>query len=686
MAEPSKKNTAPCGSWPSPITPELAAGAAGSLDYPVVDGDYLYWLESRPEENGRNTVMRMRRPAPGNAEPCRDTPRDTVREMLRSPLSVRSRVHEYGGKAFTVKDDVLYFVLQDDQCIYRLDTRVANALPEVLSPANQGLRFAELCVDSTRQRLIVVCEQHLAEGEEPENFIAAIPLNTDQTLHKLLTGADFYAYPCLNADGSRLAFISWRHPDMPWDNTRLEIAGFDADGAISSIEQPLAPWDKVEALGKKAKPESILQPKWAPDDGLFFVSDRSEWWNIYYLNAGATAQNGLACTSVSPMAAEFATPLWTLGMSNYDIADGNDDKSGTQCLITTYTQDGLWQLGYVTINPDTKSPTQHATLKTVATPYTQLSSVTAKGNRAWFIGSSPCHGSELVELDIATQEMAVLRQLGNPSLDAGHFSQPQTLLYPTTNSDTARGFYYPPTHPEYRSPKSETPPLIALCHGGPTGATSTALSYKIQFWTNRGFAIADFNYRGSTGFGRSYRNKLRGNWGRADVDDIVAGVEHLCERGLADPERLLIHGSSAGGYTVLAALAFTDIFRAGASLYGIGDLETLAQDTHKFEARYLDSLIGPYPEARQTYIERSPLHHTDKLNCPVIFFQGLDDRVVPANQALAMVDSLKAKGLEVVYVSFSGEGHGFRSAKNIARVFREELAFYQRVLGIPASL
>lgn len=714
MVESNKKRSSPCGSWPSLISPEMAASASGSLDYPLYDGEYLYWIETRPEENGRNVLMRVQRPTPEGMDSSSIIPPErAIEEVLPSALNIRSRVHEYGGRAYTVKDGIVYFVLNDDQCVYRLNTNISDSLPERLSPADQGFRFAELCIDSTRQRLIAVGEHHSptqAEPEEPENFIASIPLDASCQLEKLVRGADFYAYPCLNTDASCLAFISWLHPNMPWDNTSLNLARFLADGSVKGIEQPLVQLtqnsggegtpkseqsDAGDVLPKPQYEESILNPLWAPDNGLFFISDRSEWWNLYYLSKETLTKNPSAVSKpvpLCPVNAEFATPLWTLGMSTYGTVDSTPAiHENRYSLVTAYSQDGLWHLGQIDLSLETPpaearetttSASSHA-LKAVASPYTQISSLTSMGNRAWFIGSSPCLGSELAELNVATGEIDVLRQVSKPDLDAEHFSKPEELCYPTTDNEFGRGFYYPPHHPRYRPLETESPPLIALCHGGPTGATSTALSYKIQFWTSRGFAVADFNYRGSTGFGRRYRNQLRNQWGCADVEDVITGVKYLCAKGLADPDRLLIRGSSAGGYTVLAALTFSDIFRAGASLYGIGDLETLARDTHKFEARYLDSLIGPYPEARQTYIDRSPIHHIDKLRCPVIFFQGLIDKVVPPNQALAMVNSLKAQGLEVAYVPFPDEGHGFRKAANIARVFREELAFYQRLLDLP---
>ena len=589
MVRQNTKTPAPCGSWPSPITPELAAGATGTLDYPVCDGDMLYWLESHPENKGRNTIMRLRRlPASGSTSTSLSQapiPADpgSVEEVLPAPLNAHSRVHEYGGRPYTVKDGILYFVEQDDQRIYRLDTTSPKGLPEALSPEGQGLRFAELSLDLTRDRLIAVCEQHSSTQGEPENFIAAISLDGSQSLKKLVAGADFYAYPCLSPDASSLAWISWQHPNMPWDSTTLEVASFDAEGAICELEP------SPTRLSMGGDNESIVQLKWSPDGSLFFVSDHSEWWNLYRLSTKTLAAHSsdssshIKTTSLCPMAAEFATPLWTLGMSNYAIDDSNSDdkRVNAQTILTAYTQEGRWHLGLLDA-PQTGSP---GSLQPITTAYSQISALSAQGGRAWFIAASPQHGSELVEIDLATQDMVTLRQIAVPAVDLKHFSQPQALHYPTTQHDTAHGFYYPPTHPEYCPRQDEVPPLIALCHGGPTGATSTALSYKVQFWTNRGFAVADFNYRGSTGFGRQYRDKLKLEWGRADVDDIVAGVEYLCKQGLADPDRLLIRGSSAGGYTVLAALAFTDTFRAGASLYGIGDLETLARDTHKFEAR-----------------------------------------------------------------------------------------------------
>ncbi len=640
MQETSARRPRACGTWPSPLSPELAAAASSALAHPQPDGDHLYWLETRPAEGGRSTLVER-------------APDGSRRDLLPPPLNVRSQVHEYGGRPFVVAGGVLYFVLRDDQRLYRLDLSDPRALPQPLTPDHAGFRFAEPIVDRKRQRLLAVCEWH-REGRHsaaPENFIAAIPFSGG-VVDPLVRGADFYAAPCLSDDGERLAWLSWNHPAMPWDNAALWIGDLDPAGACTQV-RPVAGGDN----------EAIFQPGWLDQRHLAFCSDRSDWWNLYHWHDGG---DGGPLTALN---AEFGAPLWTLGMSVWA-------PSGSR-ITTCYSRSGRWHLGLL----DTDS----GALTELQTPHSEFRDLSAAGQYAYCIAAGPDRGDELLEIDTRDGSWRCLHRIGEPVLPTTYVPAPETFRYPTGDGTEAHGFYYAPAHPDFEPLPEERPPLIALCHGGPTGAASTAWSPKIRFWTSRGFAVADFNYRGSTGYGRAYRDALRGNWGVADIEDLVFGVRHLAATGRADRERLLIRGSSAGGFTVLAALTFTKMFRAGASLYGIGDLEALARDTHKFESRYLDHLIGPWPEARAHYRARSPLYHAEQIQCPVIFFQGLDDKVVPPDQTLAMVEALRARDLPVTYVPFPGEGHGFRRPAHVARVFREELSFYLQVLDLDAE-
>ena len=661
MADDTASNTA-YGTWVSPISARQVASAAPAIDTPLInnksldngsidsgnDGDDLYWLEARPEEGGRSAIVRLS----ANGEKT---------DVLPAPFSARSRVHEYGGTPYIVVAGILFFCEQSDQRIYRLDTRSKEVTPEAISPANQNLRFADFCFDEIHQRLICVAEQSGEALSEPRNFIAALPINTPYELSELHSGADFYAYPRLSPKGSQLSWISWHHPQMPWQGSELWLADLTNEGLLASPEKIAGGCD-----------ESIFQPQWSPDGELYFVSDRSEWWNIYRCASMGEGKNSIE--ERCPQQAEFATPLWTLGMSTYGFSENNG-------LAACYTENGCWYLGLIKNNTQKTIP--------LDLPFTQISGLISKDHRVWFIGASPSQSGCLVELDTHTGQHKIIHQFAALPIDEGNYSRPQAITFTTTNSEQAHGFYYPPCNAAYsQNTLDEKPPLLVLCHGGPTGATSTGFNLKIQFWTNRGFAVLDVNYRGSTGYGRAYRQALDSAWGIKDVDDVVAGAQHLIKQGLADPQRIMIRGGSAGGYTVLAALAFHDLFKAGASYYGIGDLETLARDTHKFESRYLDTLVGPYPAEQALYQQRSPINHIDKLNCPVIFFQGLDDRVVPPQQAEAMVESLEKKGLKVKYVPFSGEGHGFRQAENTERALLEELQFYSEVFGfsLPTSV
>ena len=644
----SQSQIAPYGSWKSPITADLIVTGTIGLGGIALDGDDVYWAEGRPAEAGRNAIVR------------RNSDGKTA-DVTPSPFNVRTRVHEYGGGAFTVKDGIIYFSNFADQRLYK---QTPDGEPQAVSQESGGnLRYADAVIDTERGRMICVCEDHTGGGHEPVNTLVSINLDKGEDIQVLASGSDFYASPRLSPDRTQLAWLSWNHPNMPWDGTQLWVAPIQADGLLG---EPQLVAGGVE--------ESVFQPEWSPDGVLYFVSDRTGWWNLYrWLPStppnspelrGETKGGGVE--PLCEMEAEFGLPQWLFGMSTYAVESANR-------IICTYTQECIWYLASL--------DTQTKQLEVIETPYTDISSIHAANNRAVFMAGSATEPTAVVQIDLATRQLEVLRRSSELEIDTGYLSVPQAIAFPTENNLTAYAFFYPPNNQDYTAPTGEKPPLIVKSHGGPTASTSSAFNLKIQYWTSRGFAFVDVNYGGSTGYGRDYRQRLKDNWGIVDVDDCANAAKYLAEQGLVDGERLAIAGGSAGGYTTLAALTFRDIFKAGASYYGVSDLEVLAKDTHKFEARYLDGLIGPYPERKDLYEKRSPIHFTDQLSCPVIFFQGLEDKVVPPNQAEMMVEALKAKGLPVAYVAYEGEQHGFRRAENIKRTLDGEFYFYSRVFG-----
>jgi dipeptidyl aminopeptidase/acylaminoacyl peptidase len=627
MAEPQ---VAPYGSWKSPITSDLIISATIGLGPVVLDGQDIYWVEMRPGEGGRNVIVRR-------------TPDGQTSEITPSPFNARTRVHEYGGGTFVVADGTVYFSNFADQRLYR---KSPSLEPQPLTPA-ADMRYADGVIDRQRGRLICVREDHTGAGEAV-NTLVSIGLEGGESVQVLVSGNDFYSSPRLNPQGNQLCWISWNHPNMPWDGTELWVAEVKADGSLGRRE--------VVAGGVD---ESIFQPEWSPDGILHFVSDRSGWWNLYRWSAG----------SVEPlcqMAAEFGLPQWVFGMSTYGFESAGN-------IICTYTQQGKWYLA--------RLDTTTQQLQIIDIPYTDITSLRANAGSAVFCAGSPAESTCIVQLDLTTTVLSVLRRSSEMAIDDGYISTPQAIEFPTENGQEAYAFFYPPQNRDYTAPAPELPPLLVKSHGGPTAAASRRLNLGIQYWTSRGFAVLDVNYGGSTGYGREYRQRLDNQWGIVDVDDCVNGAQYLVERGEVDGNRIAIAGGSAGGYTTLCALTFRNSFKAGASYYGVSDLEALAQDTHKFESRYLDRLIGPYPKRRDLYQERSPIHFTERLNCPVIFFQGLEDKIVPPSQAQMMVEALKAKGLPVAYVPFEGEQHGFRRGENIKRALDGEFYFYSQVFG-----
>jgi dipeptidyl aminopeptidase/acylaminoacyl peptidase len=637
MTEPQ---IAPYGSWKSPITAELIVAGTIGLGQIGLDGEDVYWIEGRAAEAGRNVVVRR-------------TPDGKITDVTPSPFNVRTRVHEYGGGAFAVKDGTIYFSNFADQRLYK---QTPDSEPQPLTKESEGnLRYADAVIDSQRGRLICVREDHTGGGDEPANTLVSINLENGEDVQVLTSGSNFYSSPRLSPDHSQLAWLSWNHPNMPWDGTQLWVANITEDGSLNEA--------KFIAGGVE---ESIFQPEWSPDGVLYFVSDRTGWWNLYRWQPELGKGGVWEVEPLCEMEAEFGLPQWVFGMCTYAFASADR-------IICTYTQEGLWKLASL--------DTQSKQLEEIETPYTEISSPHAANGRVVFVGGSATQPSAVVQIDVATREIEVLRQSSELELDTGYLSTPQAIAFPTENGLTAYAIFYPPKNKDYTAPAGEKPPLVVKSHGGPTAATSSAFNLKIQYWTSRGFAFVDVNYGGSTGYGRDYRQRLKDNWGIVDVDDCANAAKYLADQGLVDRDRLAIAGGSAGGYTTLAALTFRNVFKAGASYYGVSDLEILAKETHKFESRYLDGLIGPYPERKDLYEQRSPIHFTDQLSCPVIFFQGLEDKIVPPNQAEMMVEALKAKGLPVAYVAYEGEQHGFRRAENIKRTLDGEFYFYSRIFG-----
>ena len=624
------QHPAPYGSWKSPVTSDLIVSAVVGLGQVVLDGDDIYWVEQRPTEGGRNVVVQR-------------TPDGRTMERTPAPFNARTRVHEYGGAAFSVHNGTLYFSNFADQQLYRQE---GDAAPQPLTH-EENLRYADGVIDPARGRLICIREDHRVEGQEAVSTVVSIDLASGDT-QVLVSGNDFYSSPRLSPDGTRLAWLTWTHPNMPWDGTQLWTGELQADGSLGHT---------FRVAG--GKDESIFQPEWSPDGILYFVSDRTDWWNLYRFHNG----------QIEPLcekAAEFGLPQWAFGMSTYTFASAEH-------VICTYTENGTWHLASL--------DTQTKQLEEITTPYISISGIHVSSSTLVFSAGSPTEAASIAQLDLDSQQLTVLRRSSDLTLDEGYLSRPQAIEFPTEQGRTAHALFYPACNQDYSAPSDERPPLLVKSHGGPTAAAGSTLSLGIQYWTSRGVAVLDVNYGGSTGYGRSYRQRLNGQWGIVDVDDCVNGARYLVQRGEVDGKRLAITGGSAGGYTTLCALTFRDVFGAGASHYGISDLEVLARDTHKFESRYLDSIVGPYPEQQAVYQERSPIHFTDRLSCPLIVFQGLEDKVVPPNQAELIVTALRAKGLPVAYVPFEGEQHGFRRAENIKRALDGELYFYSRIFG-----
>jgi dipeptidyl aminopeptidase/acylaminoacyl peptidase len=689
----------PYGSWKSPITAASVAGGSVGLDQIAVDGSEVTWIERRPEEGGRQVIVRL----------SSDGQR---RDVTPAPLSARTRIHEYGGQSYAVGDGVLVFSNLADGRLY---VQERCATPRAITPEGP-FRYGDPIITDGGSKVICVREDYGTAAarpgyatraresattggkREPIDAIVSINLDEDSSLvarhnesgainplsmtaakfaddphnarqrhgrtqkespslarddrslgvQVLVSGSDFYGAPRLSPDGRHLAWLAWNHPNMPWDGTELWLGDILADGAVGN-----------RRLVAGGPDESVFQPEWSPDGMLYFVSDRSGWWNLYRLRQDRVE-------TLHRMEAEFGLPGWVLGLRTYDFA-------GPERIVCAFCEEGSWRLGLL----DTGS----LVFESIPLPFTHISGIRAGDGYVCFAASSPVESAGIVRLEMETRATEVLRRSVARLPDPELISTPQAIEYPTERGLTAHVLFYPPCNPDYAAPPGERPPLLVMCHGGPTDAVSPSLSLGIQFWTSRGFAVAQVNYGGSTGYGRVYRERLNGQWGVVDVEDCANAARYLVAQGLADGDRMAIHGGSAGGLTALRALTLHNLFRAGAIYYGVSDLEMLAHDTPKFESRYHLRLVGPYPERQNLYRARSPVYSAEQITAALIFFQGLEDAVVLPQQSESMVRAARAKGLPVAYVAFEGEGHGFRRAETIRRALEAELFFYSRIFG-----
>ncbi|HWC43653.1 MAG TPA: S9 family peptidase [Actinomycetota bacterium] len=637
--------TAPYGAWASPISAELVAAGGVSLDEVRVAGDHVYWIEGRPLEGGRQVVCRAR-PGTEAGGPAAATAK--AEDLVPEGFNARTRVHEYGGGAYALAGGTLFFSNFADQRLYRLDPGAGEPRPITPEPPTPAAhRYADAQPAPDGRRLVCVRERH--EGGQVHNELVALPVDGGGPPVVLAAGRDFYASPRVSPDGRRLAWLEWDHPNMPWDGTELKLADLGADGLAG---------DPVPVAG--GPEESVFQPEWSPDGVLHLASDRSGWWNLY--RAGPAGLEPL-----HPAEEEFGHPQWVFGLSTYAFLPGGR-------IACIHGRGPMLRLGI--LEPD-------GTLHDLDLPFSAYHppQLRAAGDRLACLAGGPTRASAVVLVDPAGSEPEVLRSSEDRDLDPGYLSVPEPVEFPTAGGRTAHALYYPPANRDFQGPAGERPPLVVASHGGPTAGVSSGLHIGYQYFASRGIAVVDVDYGGSTGYGRAYRKRLEGEWGIVDVQDCVAAAHHLAGRGDVDPARLAIRGGSAGGYTTLCALTFTDEFSAGASYYGVADAVALATDTHKFESRYLDRLIGPWPEAEARYRERSPIHFTDRLSCPVILLQGLEDAVVPPSQAEMMAAALDAKGIPYAYLPFEGEQHGFRQAAHIRRALEAEVYFYSRVFG-----
>jgi dipeptidyl aminopeptidase/acylaminoacyl peptidase len=632
----ASRATAPYGTWASSLGAREVAAAALDLSYATAYNGRLYWIESRPAEQGRSVLMAA-------------APRGPALDVTPATSNVRSRVHEYGGRPYTVARNAIIFCEFADQRLYM---QPAGNLPDALTAA--GYRYADGAASSDGRTIFLVREDHSRPGEAV-NAVVALDLEHELREQVLFDAADFVAYPRPSMDG-RLAFVTWNHPNMPWDSTALHVGRLGADG-LSEVQ--------TIAGGAATPGESLLEPVWDEDGTLYFLSDRSGYWNLFRWRGGRIER-------VLMLDADLGGALWNLGASTYAL-------TGDGQALVRICRNAVHSLGLVELTTGELSP--------LVLPFQAFGSIGILDARTGFATAAAEDGPPaLITFDLRDATYRSIRTAGPTVLPPGLVSRAEPIEFPTRPSAdgaqrTAHAFFHPPHNPRFLGPAGSRPPLIVLLHGGPTAHASSARNLATQFWTTRGFAVVNVNYGGSTGFGRAYRDRLLGEWGVVDLNDSVAAVDYLASTGRVDGDRVAIRGGSAGGYTVLAGLAFTRRFAVGINYFGVADLEALAADTHKFESRYLDRLIAPLPEGLEVYRARSPIHHLDALEAALITFQGSEDMAVPPDQSRRIVAAVRERGKPVAYIEFEGEQHGFRSAQNIARAMEAELYFLGKIFG-----
>lgn len=653
------------GYWDSVLTAEKVCRDSNDINFVRSASDGVYFVNSEAGEKDKLAVWHL-------------SDMGVLSRISANEINVRSRVHEYGGLPYVVHENHLYVCNLVDQLIYKQPLRgnaqepVAEPIPLTQIESDQigNFRYADFLVDVHRQRLICVREDHRLvddndfDASEVVNTLVAIDLESGGEGEILFEGSDFVSTPRLSPDGKTLAWQTWSHPNMPWDNTEIRLANFDSKGKLTNIRQV-----QQQSNG------SLVQPQFDNKGQLYFIADWSDWWNLYRVTA-EELEASCEPEPVCSVMADFAPAAWVLGASNYALL-------GDDSIVVSLTRNGRWELGIIEASAAGKS-----NLLIIEDGYGQLENLVTIDRQVYFTAATPVTPNSIHSLavakplkinSLAIRKMSITEE---PSIDRGMISQAEIICFNTADQRIAYGNFYPPANTAFTGNENDQPPLLVSIHGGPTSAAKVSLNLKVQYWTSRGFAVFDVNHRGSTGYGREFRRSLYLKWGVVDLEDIIFGVQHLISEGLVDPAKIAIHGGSAGGYAVMAALSACDLFAAGTSYYGVSDLEVLAQGTHKFESRYLDQLIGPYPEAQQTYRDRSPIYNIDKISAPLLLLQGLEDKVVPPEQAERICNKLKQKGVDVRYMAFAGEGHGFRRLENQVQALLTELEFYQETLGL----